>query len=206
MKKFLIIFCIVIVSVTLYMIFDWYMRTVFSTIAMEESTKILSDCLDDALSETITGGISYEDLVTIRQDEFGNIILVQSNTIKMNIIASDAVKAAEEKLKTKGANGIQIPFGYLVGGQLFSESLPNVTVHFRQVGNVTSSFSSSFTSAGINQTIHTVNLTLNVDALLLIPNNNMNINTNITVPVCETIIIGNVPTEYWNYNNGNGYN
>lgn len=199
MRKFIFFVCTLVIAVVFYMAFDWYLRAVFSTIAMEESSKELSNCLDYGISSAITEDMSYDDLITIKQDEAGNVVLVQSNTIEMNRIGGNAAKKAEEMLLEKNKSGIQVPFGYLVGGQLFAEKMPCVTIHFRKIGNVTSSFSSTFTDAGINQTMHTVNLTLSIDALLLVPNNNVQFNTSITVPVCETIIIGNVPTEYREY-------
>lgn len=204
MKKTIILIFILAALLMMHFLFDWYLRSVFSVIASEESIKELSNCLDGAVSETITSEINYDELVTIKQDNLGNIVLVQSNTILMNRIAGDVVKKAEEKLKGKIVSGIKIPFGYLIGGQLFGEKFPSITVNFRQIGNVTSDFTSSFSEAGINQTMHTVNLTLNVDALLLIPNNNLQVNTSLTVPVCETIIIGNVPTEYRKYLESSG--
>lgn len=199
MKRFFIAVLFLVVFLTIYLLFDWYMREVFTVIAKEESAKALSNCLDEALSETIATDISYNDLVNIHQDKNGLVTLVQSNTVNMNILAGNATKKAEEKLNNKKKSGIDVPFGYLVGGQLFGESMPSVKVNFRQIGNVTSKFSSTFKDAGINQTLHTVNLTLKVDALLMVPNNNIAIDSEITIPVCETIIIGNVPSEYRKY-------
>lgn len=200
MKKKLLVLMFMVIVTGGYILSDWYLRNIFTVIAVEEGTKLLSNCLDEALSQTITEEISYDDLIVIKEDETGNIVLVQNNTILMNMIAGKAAKAAEEKLNSNRINGIKVPVGYFFGGQLAAEVFPEVTIHFREIGNVTADFVSEFTEAGINQTKHTVNLSLNMDALLLIPNNHTNINVSISIPVCETVIIGNVPNEYRQYN------
>lgn len=196
------IFVIILLSAILgYILFDWYMQKVFAVICEEECKRILNKCLNDAAYDVIKSGITYEDLITIKQDGQGNIVLVQSNTIRMNTLAGEVSNVAEYGVESKSKSGILIPFGYLVGGQLFSEKLPEIPVSFRQIGNVTTGFSSQFQSAGINQTMHTVNLDLSLNAVMMIPGYNKDINVKVTIPVCETIIVGKVPDDYMNWNN-----
>lgn len=200
MKKTFIFVIILLSAILGYILFDWYMQKVFAVICEEECKRILNKCLNDAAYDVIKSGITYEDLITIKQDGQGNIVLVQSNTMRMNTLAGEVSNVAEHGVESKSKSGILIPFGYLVGGQLFSEKLPEIPISFRQIGNVTTSFSSGFQSAGINQTMHTVNLDLSLNAVMMIPGYNKDINVNVTIPVCETIIVGKVPDDYMNWN------
>ena len=52
---------------------------------------------------------------------------------------------------------------------------------------------SSFTQAGINQTLHSLELEVEVEILLLTPAGFLNLNVDTRVPVAQTVIVGTVP-------------
>ncbi|MBQ9625076.1 MAG: sporulation protein YunB [Clostridia bacterium] len=203
MKKIILGLSLILVfSVCVFFLVDYYIKTTFTLYCTEECKKLLSNCLDEAIGETFDGNIPYSDLVTVSKDENGNITMVQSNTVVMNILAGEVTKKAEKKLNETQKIGLNIPVGYVFGSRFFAERLPSVTVYFRQTGNITSSFSSDFTEAGINQAKHTIKLNLNAEALLMMPGNNISLNVETSLPVCETIILGNVPKGYMDMNEG----
>ena len=60
-----------------------------------------------------------------------------------------------------------------------------------------------FTSQGINQTLHRIYLELNMDVNILTPYHIVNSRITNQVLIAESIIVGNVPSAYYNLNSTN---
>ncbi len=77
-------------------------------------------------------------------------------------------------------------------------------MHFRVAldGTVDAELSSTFTSAGINQTYHQINLTIQLNVLLSTTGHRETVEVQNTMVVAQTVLIGTVPDTYldWNKN------
>ena len=76
---------------------------------------------------------------------------------------------------------------------------PRIPINLIPYGKTVVDFDSKFSEAGINQTRHQLFVTVSLNVSLLMPNN-QGIGTQIktTVSMSETIIVGDVPTNYTN--------
>ena len=61
---------------------------------------------------------------------------------------------------------------------------------------IRSHFSSRFTAAGINQTLHQIRVELRVRVRVLVPGGLATGEVNARLPVAETLIVGRVPDSY----------
>ena len=59
-------------------------------------------------------------------------------------------------------------------------------------------FESEFTSVGINQTLHSIYVCVNIESIINIPFNSSSITHNSKVLLSETILVGKVPELYLN--------
>ena len=75
---------------------------------------------------------------------------------------------------------------------------PKITVKMQQVGNIVTSYESIFESAGINQTRHTIYLEAKTQVKVVIPLTTSTKEVKSQIPICETIIVGDVPQSYVN--------
>ena len=108
--------------------------------------------MNSAVQETIGNDINYTDLINLEKDNSGQIVLVSANASMMNRLAADTAMAAQNKISSIGEQGISIPIGTIIGGQLLSGRGPSVRIKFEPVGSVTTDFMTEFEDAGINQT------------------------------------------------------
>lgn len=167
----------------------------------ESKVRALSiKAVNNAVSELVTNKNIYDNLVNITTDNEGNIILIQANSIQINMLTKDLIKASQIKLEKIGADGINIPIGTFSGITLLNGRGPAVNVKLIPVGDVACNFQSEFLSGGINQTIHKLYVTVDTSVNIILPLRNNTVKTATSILICESVIVGKVPQVYLNSN------
>ena len=100
-------------------------------------------------------------------------------------------------LGTGNPEGIPVPLGAFTGISVLAGFGPEITFRVLQVGSVICSFESEFTSAGINQTVHSIYLDVTSEVSVVLPSGTKKISTVTEVMVAESLIVGEVPDIYW---------
>lgn len=200
-KKRLAIFLLVILLINVLLI---YFGTNVNRIVFDYSesrVRALSiKAVNNAVSELITNKNIYDNLVNITSDMDGNITLIQANSVQINMLTKDLIKASQIKLEKIGADGINIPIGTFSGITLFNGLGPQVNVKLIPIGDVTCNFLSEFNSSGINQTIHKLYLSIDTQVNIILPLKNNTVKTQTSILICESVIIGKIPEVYLNSN------
>ena len=93
---------------------------------------------------------------------------------------------------------IGIPIGNLFLPEFLSGKGPLLPVRVIAVSTSDAAFSSSFTEAGINQTLHRINLCISATMAVLTPAGTQSVSAETSVIVAETVIVGAVPQTYLN--------
>ncbi len=140
------------------------------------------------------------DIITIEKDSQGKITAVIPDLKEMNKLkAKIAIEINEEMKKTTNSR-ISIPIGTLSGVPYLSNLGPRINFNLIPYGRTQIDFNTSFTQAGINQTRHEISVNVKLTTALLIANRQTT-STKIetSVPVCETIVIGDIPQSYTNF-------
>lgn len=197
-KKWVAILLLILVVIG-YVLIDDAVRPTILSISEALLRAVTVRAMNDAVRETVGSDINYTDLIIIEKDEDGNIALVSANAVLMNNLAASTAIAAQDRILNIGEQGIRIPIGTIIGGQLLSGRGPVVTVKVEPVGSVTSDFKTEFEDAGINQTRHKIYLILNATVRIVIGNATQTVEIASQVLISETIIIGNVPQSYVNF-------
>ena len=179
-----------------YVLIDNAVKPTILSISEAKLRAISVSAMNAAVQETIGSEINYTDLINIEKDNSGHIVLVSANAAMMNHLAADTAIAAQNKISSIGEQGISIPIGTIIGGQLLSGRGPSVRVKFEPVGSVTTDFMTEFEDAGINQTRHKIFLILNATVKIVVGNASQKVDISSQVLISETIIIGDVPQSY----------
>ena len=93
-------------------------------------------------------------------------------------------------------NTLSIPLGSFSGIPVFSGLGPIVEVKSTPYAAVRCKFLSKFVSAGINQTVHKIYLSVDTDVSMIFPFSNIMVNETSDVLVSESLIIGEIPDTY----------
>ena len=89
-----------------------------------------------------------------------------------------------------------MPIGSLTGSTLLAGRGPRITVRMESVGSSEANFRNAFTSAGINQTRHQIQMVLTVQVVLLLPGGTYDRTFTNKITVAESILMGDVPSHY----------
>ena len=77
---------------------------------------------------------------------------------------------------------------------------PDIPIKMSTVGNVETDLVSQFSEAGINQTLHRIYLNVSCKVTILTPFNSIEENITNQVLIAEAVILGDVPSTYYNLN------
>ena len=155
----------------------------------------VSALLERTVSEAL-GQVDYGDLVDIRRDQSGAILSLTTDTAALNRLRTQLASQILEALNSASATTVRIPLGSLLGGELIWARGPGLTVRAVAAGTVSAQFESEFSSAGVNQTIHRLELALSVPMTVLLPGGGVEETVALRLPVAETVIVGQVPDAY----------
>lgn len=191
-----VLILLIAACVAMYILLDINLRPVILAMAEAKVRAIAISAINDAVVEVMNGELRYTDLINIVQDGTGSVTMIQANTIRMNELAAHTALIAQENIERIGEQGIAIPAGSALGGELLAGRGPNIRVKIIPVGSVTTEFVTEFESAGINQTRHKIYLTAQANIRIVIPTSSSRVIVESHVPIAESIIVGSVPQSF----------
>ncbi len=188
---------IIIILVTLFNIFIYIfdsivVSTVF-LVAEEEMKYKALEIINSNILQYYSQNFDYEDIMDVHKDEEGNISMIKANTLKMNSMATEVALNSQKDIRKLGSVGIEIPAGYILKNNILANFGPKIKVKMQPAGHIETKYSSTFESAGINQTRHKIYLEISTDIRIILPLKSKNIRVTNEVPICETIIVGKIP-------------
>lgn len=159
------------------------------------------ETINRAVKQAMGQGVAYEELIDAQMDAQGRVSMLRANTMRMNELASQTALLAERELGSAENQVVEIPLGAALGVSFLSGFGPRLEVQILPVGAVHTSFDMEFETAGINQTRHKIFLNLRATVSLIVPTGSQLVEVTSTVPIAESIIVGEVPESFVDVNN-----
>ena len=196
------VFFISIIAVITAIIIIKSINPIVDTLCLD-AAKNIETKISNEEATAIMEKYKYEDLVTITKDSNNDVVMIQANVNSINAIISDIPIHILGKLEENDNSSIKIRLGSIFGIKMLSGYGPKINAKIANTGNVETDLKSDFTSQGINQTLHRIYLELNMDVNILTPYHIVNSRITNQVLIAESIIVGNVPSAYYNLNSTN---
>ena len=154
---------------------------------------LLNSCI-----EQVTREISAGDILHTVTDGEGRILSVSVDADRMNRYQARIGEAMQRALEARGSYRMKIPVGTLTGAAILSGRGPRVSVRLSPTGAVSTEARSTFTSAGINQTCHRIDLTVTANITVFLPDGQSRTFTLLSsFCAAETVIVGTVPARVY---------
>lgn len=172
-------------------------RLVIEDLAQTQVKNTTSDLTNDAIARQIeTGDIQYDRIVFFEKDLNGRITALKTNMSEVNRLKTDILNIINDEILALDHSDIGIPLGSLFFPELLSGKGPAIPVQILSIRNSDANFVSHFSQAGINQTLHRLNMEVSIDVAVLVLGQTSSFTMNSEVVVAETIIVGDVPQTY----------
>ena len=185
------------VGLALFLMFRGKYRTVIQNLAKTQVMNSTSDLTNDAISRQIEeGSIRYDRIVFFEKDVNGKITALKTNIGEINRLKTDILGIINEEILALDTSDIGIPLGSLILPELLSGKGPVIPVRILSIRNSDATFSSDFSQAGINQTIHQVIMEVSVDVAILVLGETDSFTVTSQMVVAQTVIVGEVPDTF----------
>lgn len=176
-----------------------YWRSMTPTILSIAQTRMISEttmAVNYAVSVTLQDNNNYSDFVTIERNSQNEIVMISANSALVNTLARNTAMLSQSKINALKSFDVDIPLGTLSGIPLLSEKGPTVNIVVSPIGAVNCSFTSTFETAGINQTLHRIYISVQSRVDLIMPTSHLEVETTTPVLISESLIIGKVPDTF----------
>ncbi len=191
---FFAIFWVVAAGVLLWL--DQAMRPLVREYAVNRARTVASEALAAAMESVLCNADVYGETTEICRDENGAVLSVQANTTAINRLSADVVEAVGKTLLEEEFSALRLPVLNATGRTFLMGRGPKTTIKLQQNGAATVQINSRFSEAGINQTVHRLELTVTFRAAVMAVGLHEPIETTGTFLVTETVIVGTVPDRY----------
>lgn len=189
-----LIFLILLVS---FLVLRSRYRVVIRELAETQVKNTTSDLTNDAIAKQIADGvIQYDRIVYFEKDLNGRITALKTNMSEINRLKTDILNIINDEILALDTSDIGIPLGSLFLPEFLSGRGPAIPVHILSIRNSDAGFSSDFSQAGINQTLHKLTMEVSVDVSVLVLGETSSFTITSEVVVAETVIVGDVPDTF----------
>ena len=172
-------------------------RDVIGELAEIQVKNTTSDLTNDAIARQIAAGnIAYDRIVFFEKDLQGRITALKTNMSEVNRLKTDILNIINDEILALDSSDIGIPLGSLFLPELLSGRGPAIPVQILSIRNSDANFVSHFSQAGINQTLHRLNMEVSIDVAVLVLGRTASFTMVSEVVVAETVIVGDVPQTF----------
>ena len=188
---------IVLLIVGILLFFRFYYQDEIMDLAQTQVKNSTSDLINDAIDRQIeNGNIRYDRMVYFEKDLNGKITALKTNMTEVNRLKTDILAIINDEILALDTTDLGIPLGSLVLPEFFSGKGSRIPVMIHSIRNSDANFFSSFTEAGINQTLQQLTREILVDVTVLVMGQTASFTVSSHVVVAETVIVGQVPDTF----------
>lgn len=189
---------ILILCVILFLLFRSRYNEPVRLLARTQITNATSDLINDAIDRQIEAGdIHYDRIVYFEKDLNGRITALKTNMTEVNRLKTCTLNIINDEILALDTSDIGVPLGSIFVPEVFSGQGPIIPVEIISIRNSDAYFTSNFTQAGINQTLHQLTMSVLVDVSVLVLGETASFTVTSEVVVAETVIVGDVPDTFF---------
>lgn len=186
-----------VLGLVLYLHYGW-LPTVRELVTMQldnETSNLINEAVDAYLAE---GQLCYEDLVTFERTADGSVAAARIDLGAVNRMKSVILRELDERIPERVRQSVGVPLGNALFPALLSGHGGSLPVRVVSLRSTNAELESGFSATGVNQTLHRLDLRVEVDLLLFTPAGLLSRQVSCTVPVAQTILVGDIPNILYN--------
>jgi len=174
-------------------------RAVIPTVLAVSEAKvagIANQALVNAINDNIEILLKDRKLLDFQLGPDGEVLYVQTNATELNKIQAQALSVLQEALKDLEGFNVYVPFGQILGSQIFASWGPKIKLTLFPYGVAHVQVIDSFNVTGINQTRYSISLRVTYTVQVVIPLISSKTQITSEIPLVTVLIPGKVPNTY----------
>ena len=213
---FSIFFLIIIIAIIGIKVINDKITPIVINYSTSQMKRITSIIINRSINSDMLNKDDLDNLFIVNKDN--NIVTITLDSIivnKITDIISDAcednLRLVEEgkyqELKKKfniGREYFFVPSSIIFKNTLFSAIGPSIPINIKYLGNVTSNLKTEVKEYGINNSLITIYVDINVEMMVILPFSSKEVNITNLVPIVIKMINGEVPQIYGGLGNEKG--
>lgn len=186
--------CILIAFAAAVLLADARLRPAVNELAALEAHRLATERINTAVMNVLSEcSLDYSDIVKISYGTDNSITGISTDAVKLNLFKSKITEAIDGAFEDKERTEIRIPLGTATGISLFSGAGPQIKVKVGCSASTSSDFDNVFTSAGVNQTQHSVMLNIETTVVISLAEKRLTEKAETSLCIAQTVIVGSVP-------------
>ena len=194
LRRFITVLLAILILLTIYVELSvkHQLRDVIIRDMQTLSEQAVTMAVDDFLEEHADTGNRMCDITYNN----GSVAAISTNAAFVNAAKTYITEHAQDCIdRLSRKQGISVRLGNFTGLVFLSNFGPEIPFSVDSTQTVSCEFQSSFTSAGVNQTVHHITVTVYVDLLIYGPIRiGETVSTESTFEIAQTVIVGTVPS------------
>ncbi len=176
-----------------------YLDGVIKPILWRECEAYAKTMLTETVSSVLTNDKANEYFADVMQFTYNNEGYV--STYSLNMLSANKIRAflttdIISEIKANNSLKLHVSAGTLSGIAFFYGKGPKLEVDLTALYGITCDLTSEFSDSGINQTLHTLRLEFTANTSVKEPLTSDRIILKTTLPISETVIVGDIPEAY----------
>ncbi len=203
---FFSLFLLLVSSLFFYLV-NRNIMPVLLSVCEAKANQMATEAIDSAVSESLLEEFDYMNLIRIETDQRGEIVLIQPDAMRLSYLRSRSAAIVQNAIEGLKNEEIKIPLASVIGTNIILNEGPDITINVTPIGTVHADIKETFEDAGVNQTRHRIYMEITTMVRIVIPMITSDVIVKTDMPICEYIIVGNIPDAIINLdkNQNNGY-
>lgn len=155
-----------------------------------KANEIVSSAVSDYLDEN---RYTYSDFAAVIYGEDGGVASIEAVTYNINKVQTELILRINGEFEESCDTSAEIPLGSLTDSYLLAGKGPRIRLRICPVRDASVVLTSTFTSAGMNQTCHRISAVVTADINSSIPLYSFGTQVSFEFLIAENIIVGEVP-------------
>lgn len=173
-------------------------ESVINLVAERHSVNLATRLIHEAVDEQILKhGYAYDDFVSMHTDDAGQVQSLTVNAKTTNQLKAEVALAVEKKISSMTSTSVQVPYAAFISDDASVGGGPRIDLELAPLGYCIVDFENSFTSVGINQTKHQVDIVVKANFAMMMAFAGEGVTVETRLPVAQTVIVGTVPNSYF---------
>lgn len=154
--------------------------------------------INDAVQYAVAHAGNLAEMLTVEKNDTGVLSYVYLDNTVLNQMSLKIIDVLENEMTGLRNIPLEIPLGNLISSQFFSGKGPMLQAEAYPQGGIDISYQSNLTNGGINQVLFSLDLHVTVEMESVFGFYHYVQTVERNVPVCNIVIVGNVPETYAN--------